>query len=684
MSGSLPQLQTFKLPDVSGVVTALQGLELNRMRSQQLQGAEQERNNLRAVFADPNFNPSSPDAAARILRAAPNTGAQVFNALTAGQREQRQAQTALTESEIKSIELGQRLLVPVRELPEAERPRAYAAWLANMERRIPGFSNFAPREYSDAGYYALLSKASEIVAGQRPRTPVVTQVPGMPPFLTDPITGITRPATEAGAPPPAAPSAATPPGQTAAAPRSQSTDPLLIDAAIRRNEGTGRNPASSAVGPYQFVDSTFVDQFRRNFPDIARNLPPEQILTFRGGQLPDGRRVEDVMGPALTRQNQESLARAGFAPSAGNTYLAHFLGAGGAQAVLRADPNTPISQLVSPEAIRANPSILGVPGVTAGQIVQWANNTIDVGPRDARQRLASGNAMAPGAAPVNAMLAPQNATAVQRPLGVPEFPGLPRAATLSDADLLKRIRDVQSKEAEALMLEQIRRETAASRAAEAGMTAGATARAQADVRREEQPARVQEAGQTVSAQETARIQVREAEARRAETEKLNTAINELERISRPGGLLERSTGGGLNAIVDRFFNFFNAPTEGAVAIGALAPIADIVLKMVPRFEGPQSDKDTASYQAAAGQLADPNVPNETRIAAAREILRLFKNRRDQFSYSADGAAPAATAGAPAARAEPPQAAPQYREGQRAVGPNGQRIEFRNGQWVPIR
>lgn len=189
MSGSLPQLQTFQLPDVGGVVNALQGLELNRMRSQQLQGAEQERNALRAVFADPNFNPSSPDAARRILEVAPVTGTQTYNALLRGYADKRaaeasvraaaasdraaaasarQAQTALTENEIKSIELGQRLLIPVRELPEAERPRAYATWLAGMERRIPGFSASAPREYSDAGYYALLSKASEIVAGQKP------------------------------------------------------------------------------------------------------------------------------------------------------------------------------------------------------------------------------------------------------------------------------------------------------------------------------------------------------------------------------------------------------------------------------------------------------------------------------------------------------------------------------------
>ena len=182
MSGSLPQLQTFQLPDVAGVVTALQGVELNRMRSQQLQGAEQERNAARELFSRPGFDPFAPSSANELLRVAPTTGAATFQALMRARADERagqaslraaaasarQAQTALTENEIKSIDLGQRLLIPVRDLPEAERPRAYATWLANMERRIPGFSASAPREYSDAGYYALLSKASEIVAGQKP------------------------------------------------------------------------------------------------------------------------------------------------------------------------------------------------------------------------------------------------------------------------------------------------------------------------------------------------------------------------------------------------------------------------------------------------------------------------------------------------------------------------------------
>jgi len=79
--------------------------------------------------------------------------------------------------------------------------------------------------------------------------------------------------------------------------------------------------------------------------------------------------------------------------------------------------------------------------------------------------------------------------------------------------------------------------------------------------------------------------------------------------------------------------FFGKATEGDIAIGRLQPIADIVLKTVPRFEGPQSDKDTASYKEAAGNLANANLPREKRKAAANEIIRLMQKRQGQFITS---------------------------------------------------
>jgi hypothetical protein len=139
--------------------------------------------------------------------------------------------------------------------------------------------------------------------------------------------------------------------------------------------------------------------------------------------------------------------------------------------------------------------------------------------------------------------------------------------------------------------------------------------------------------------------------------------------------LERSTGSGVGRLLDIAGEFVGVSSRGAQAAAALAPIADVVLKLVPRFEGPQSDRDTKSYQEAAGRLADPTVPNETRLAAAREIVRLMRARRDQFRFNQSGAA------APTGQTQAPTA---FREGQTATGPNGQRIVFRNGQWMPMQ
>lgn len=111
---------------------------------------------------------------------------------------------------------------------------------------------------------------------------------------------------------------------------------------------------------------------------------------------------------------------------------------------------------------------------------------------------------------------------------------------------------------------------------------------------------------------------------------LDTAIFELKDAVKEGGLIDQSTGSGIGRAVDVGARVFGKATQGDIAIGKLKPIADIVLKMVPRFEGPQSDKDTQSYKEAAGQLADPTMPREIRKAAAQTIIRLMENRKGQF------------------------------------------------------
>lgn len=124
---------------------------------------------------------------------------------------------------------------------------------------------------------------------------------------------------------------------------------------------------------------------------------------------------------------------------------------------------------------------------------------------------------------------------------------------------------------------------------------------------------------------------------------LSFAIKELSDITKDGGLIDQSTGSGAGRVVDISAGFFGKDTPGAVAIGKIAPVADLVLKMIPRFEGPQSDKDTTSYKEAAGQLANPTIPTKTRKEAGKTVLRLMQQRKGQFVTSAmeaEGVAPA--------------------------------------------
>ena len=124
---------------------------------------------------------------------------------------------------------------------------------------------------------------------------------------------------------------------------------------------------------------------------------------------------------------------------------------------------------------------------------------------------------------------------------------------------------------------------------------------------------------------------------------LSFAITQLGDVTKDGGLIDQSTGSGAGRLVDIGAGFVGQATKGAIAIGKIAPIADLVLKMVPRFEGPQSNKDTQSYKEAAGQLADPTLPTTIRKEAGKTVLRIMTERKNQF-VSNDMAAEGAAAG----------------------------------------
>jgi hypothetical protein len=128
---------------------------------------------------------------------------------------------------------------------------------------------------------------------------------------------------------------------------------------------------------------------------------------------------------------------------------------------------------------------------------------------------------------------------------------------------------------------------------------------------------------------------------------INTTITEFENILKPGGLLDKSTGSGAGAMVDAAAGFVGKATEGSIAIGQLQPIADLSLKLAPRFEGPQSDADTKSYKEASANVANPKLPVAVRKAAAATVLRILKKRQAQFGAQGPDGAVAPAAAAPA-------------------------------------
>ena len=456
------QIRPFQLPDIAGIAGAMQGLELNRMRSQQLQAAEQERNALRGLMADPNFDISSPEASRRILQVAPTIGGPAYNAALSGRRELRQSEAAAAEATLKNFDLSRESLRGIATLPEGDRQAAWEAWRARTEATVPGTRGFIPRAYSDEAFAAMISKADEIAKNLTER-PTALVGPGNVPVFADRRTRTFQMGTEV--PGGAAPPAAAPPGSRAEGPPMSPGQTAAADF-LRRREGFRDTP---------YYD---VNAFRAGYGSDTATLADGTVVPVRQGMTVSREDAERDLArriPEFERRVVSAVGQDQYAALPPN-----------AQAALI---SIAYNYGTLPGSIRAA-ARSGDPAALAQAVAGLAgdNQGVNAGRRREEAAMIAGgtapNAMAaPGAAmPANAMLAPPDATAAQRPLGIPEFPGLPRAANLSDADLIKRIRDIQSKEAEARMQEDLRRETEAARVQEEARKAGATSRAQAEVR----------------------------------------------------------------------------------------------------------------------------------------------------------------------------------------------------------
>lgn len=171
------------------------------------------------------------------------------------------------------------------------------------------------------------------------------------------------------------------PGGSAApawTPTSAAGDPADFDKTVLKLIGTesggddnAKNPRSSATGAGQFIDSTWLATVKKHAPNIAAGKSDAELLALRSNGP-----LSREMTAAYARDNLGMLQQAGLEGSPGNIKLAHFAGPGGAVKVLRADPSTPVEQVLGADAVSANPFLRGM---TAGDVKAWADRQMGGG-----------------------------------------------------------------------------------------------------------------------------------------------------------------------------------------------------------------------------------------------------------------------------------------------------------------
>jgi hypothetical protein len=598
------QVRPFQMPNIGEIYGQAQNIQMNRMRMAEAQETAQERNALRGLLSS-GVDLNTPEGLAQLRRAAPMLAPQFEQAASQRAYQRMQTERLAVQTQADRIKMYR------DELGSINAQEPWTAWRARVLQEFPQYASRIPERFSPEARLDVASGASDIIsrataadAANRPELKIIDNAPfvqtreggnirlrpvleGEPPAPAPTTPPVTAPA----APPPAAAPAAE------RVPTSRSTDPLAIDSSIRRAEGTGQNPRSSAQGPYQFVDRTFVEQFRRAFPDAAQGRSDADVLRFRGARLADGRRVEDVLGPAFTQQNVQALSRANIEPSGTNVYLAHHFGADGAIRMLNADRGTPIDRLVSRQVMDANPFLRGL---TVNQVLSWAGNAMDYGPGEARRLLDASRAPAvePGATPAAA---------------APAAAATPAVAPATRANAMVT-------------------PAAGPAPANAFVAASAPAPAAAPTRMfpqtpaEARAQRLEQEEEAAFRRERGQLRARSAATAQSDLTTTTEALNIINSIITPrsdlpdgGNLLQTATGSFVGAGVDLAGRAVGMSRSAATAASELETQHAALVSLLPRMRGDLNKAEFESLQAQAAKIGDRTQTFESRLAAVNTL-----------------------------------------------------------------
>lgn len=150
----------------------------------------------------------------------------------------------------------------------------------------------------------------------------------------------------------------------------------LLDTAQRESSlrSDAKASTSSASGLFQFVEGTWLKTLKEEGPSLGLGQYSAEITKTASGHyqvtdpakrqkilaLREDPEVSSLMAGALTRRNADSLRNdIGRDATAGELYVAHFLGAKGASSLISAAGSDPTSSAADlfPQAARTNPTI---------------------------------------------------------------------------------------------------------------------------------------------------------------------------------------------------------------------------------------------------------------------------------------------------------------------------------------
>jgi hypothetical protein len=106
------------------------------------------------------------------------------------------------------------------------------------------------------------------------------------------------------------------------------------------------------------------------------------------------------------------------------------------------------------------------------------------------------------------------------------------------------------------------------------------------------------------------------------TAKVTDAQDVLSLLDQAGPLVEKATGSYAGYGADQAARVVGQSTEGSRAAAQLKVLEGSLISKMPKMSGPQSDKDVLLYKQMAGQIGDPTIPKDQKVAAMQTIREI--------------------------------------------------------------